>query len=284
MTTKKTIGNADASKEFLQKNLQLISLLIIFLFTYVPTLLWMWDRWFARDSYYSHGILIPFISGFLIWQRRGEWKKIKIESSKMGIPLVISGITVHLLSSLFRVYFTSAFSMLLVFVGLILYFYGTGFLRKNIFPIAFLIFMMPLPEVVVANISFKMKIFAAHVAATVLNNMRIPAVQEGSLIKMRNAYVLVEDVCSGLRSLISLTALGSIFAYWMKGPIYKRILLFLLTIPIAIITNVCRIVFLASVSEIWGPQYAGGLVHEASGFIVFGLAFVLLFAMGRLIE
>ena len=148
----------------------------------------------------------------------------------------------------------------------------------------FLIFMIPVPMVVISNISFKMKLLAARIAALMLNNMGLAAIQEGSIIKMRYTQVVVDDVCSGLRSLISLGALGSIFAYWMDGAMWRRVLLFLSTIPIAIATNVARIIFLASVSEIWGSEYADGFVHDASGFMVFALAFVLLFAMGKVLE
>ena len=283
MKSQRVIENIQ-TKNFLKNNLQLIILSGLFIFNYLPTFLVMWDHWFERDSYYSHGILIPFISGFLIWQKREELKKNSFESSRWGMPLIITGVCIQLLSALFRVNFSSDLSMLLVLIGMILHFFGEKILYKIRFPIAFLIFMVPMPEVVIANISFKMKIFAAHLATIVLNHMRMPALQKGSIILMRHAQVQVEDICSGLRSLISLMALGSIFAYWMKASLWKRIFLFLLTLPIAIITNVCRIVFLASVSEIWGPQYAQGFVHEAAGFTVFGLAFILLFAAGRLIE
>lgn len=256
----------------------------IFILTYIPTLFWMWDRWFSRDSYYSHGILVPFVTGFLIWQRRKELALIQPESCRGGMPLIITGILIHILSSLFRVYFTSGFSMLIVLTGMILHFYGWKILRSIVFPIGFLIFMIPTPLVVIANISFKMKLFAAQIATAALNNMGLLAIREGSFIKMQHAYVIVDDVCSGLRSLISLTALGSIFAYGMKAPMLKRILLFLSTIPIAIITNVVRVVFLASLSEIWGPQFATGFLHDLSGFAVFALAFLLLYAVGKLLE
>ena len=270
---------------FIKNNFKQLSISAIFLLTYTPTLIWMWDRWFARDSYYSHGILIPFVVGYLIWQERESLKKIKLKESRWAIPLIILGILIHILSALFRIYFTSGYSMIIVLIGLILYFYGSAVLSKIWFPVCFLVFMIPFPEVVITNISFRMKIFAAQIATYILNyHMRIPAIREGSLIKMRNAYVMVDDVCSGLRSLISLTALGSIFAFWLKGPVWKKIILFLSTIPIAIITNVCRIIFLSTVSEVWGPQYAEGFVHDASGFLVFGLAFVLLFSVARLIE
>ena len=283
MKSKPIIENIQ-TKNFLKNNLPFIILTGLFIFNYLPTFLVMWDHWFERDSYYSHGILIPFISGFLIWQKREELKEIPFQSSRWGIPLIIAGVCIQLLSALFRVNFSSDFSMLLVLIGMILHFFGKKILYKIRFPIAFLIFMVPMPEVVIANISFKMKIFATHLATIVLNHMRMPALQKGSIILMRHAQVQVEDICSGLRSLISLMALGSIFAYWMKTSLWKRIFLFLSTMPIAIITNVCRIVFLAAVSEIWGAQYAEGLVHDIAGFTVFGLAFILLFAMGRLIE
>ena len=274
----------NAANEFVNNSRKEIIAAIAFFLTYLPTLIWMWDRWFARDSYYSHGILIPFVVGFLIWQKKEELKKIKSEKSVWGMRLIIAGVVIHIISSVFRIYFSSGFSMLIVLVGLILYFYGEKIFSKILFPIAFLFFMVPVPMVVIADISFKMKILAAQLATLILNNIRIPAIRDGSLIKMQHTYVVVEDVCSGLRSLISLMALGSIFAYWMTSKMVKKILLFLSTIPIAIITNVCRIVFLSSVSEIWGSQYAVGFLHDLSGFMVFALAFVLLFAVGKLLE
>lgn len=260
------------------------SITILFLLTYVPTFIWMWDRWFARDSYYSHGILIPFVVVFLVWQKREDLASIKKISSGWGMFLIITGMLMHIFASLMRVYFISGFSMLIVLVGLILFFYGFAVFKKILFPILFLVFMIPVPLVIITNISFKMKIFAAKIATDILNNAGIPALREGSLIHMRNAQIVVDDVCSGLRSLISLMALGSIFAYWMKSSIVRKYLLFIITIPIAIVTNVARIIFLSSIAEIWGPKYAVGFIHDASGFLVFALAFILLFVAGRILE
>ncbi len=269
--------------EIIQTQKRELSAFACFLFAYVPTFCWMWDRWWAHDSYYSHGILIPFVTGFLIWQKKDELKALRKERSAWGLPLIVLGMVVHIFSSLFRIYFTSGFSTLAVLIGMILYFYGVRILKKILFPILFLVFMLPMPLVIITTVSFKMKIFAAQIATSMLNHLGILAIRDGSLIKMQHAHVMVEDVCSGLRSLISLTALGSIFAYLMSTNMFKRILLFLSTIPIAIITNVCRILFLSLVSEIWGVEFAEA-VHNFSGFMVFGIAFLLLFAMGRLLE
>lgn len=254
------------------------------LLAYIPIFMWMYDRWFAPDSYYSHGFLIPLASGVIIWNLREQIKTCPYRPTKWGMVLIIVGILAYLFCSMARIYSISSLSFLVVIIGMILHFFGTEVFKKIAFPTLFLIFMIPLPLVVITNISFKLKLFAAEIAAMLLNNMGIPAVQDGSIIKMRQTFVIVDDVCSGLRSLIALTALGVLFAYMMKSTLTKRILLFLSTIPIAIITNVCRVIFLSAISEIWGAQYVKGLVHDVTGYMVFVLAFIMLFAVGKLLE
>ena len=274
--------------EHLKKHLAPLSVFILALITYVPTFCWMKIRWTARDSYYSHGFLIPFVVAYLIWEKRDDLKRLLSSpgpvTNRLGMPLIITGISIHIISSILRVYFTSGFSLLITLTGIILHFYGMAFLKTAAFPMFFLVFMIPLPEVAVVNISFRMKMLAAAISGKVINAIGILAIREGSVIRMPHAYVVVDDVCSGLRSLISLTALGSIFAYLFKGPVWKRTVLFLATIPIAVITNVCRVVFLAFVSEVWGHEAASGLVHDASGFLIFAVAFVLLVITGKLLE
>src|SRR3989338_739155 len=211
-----------------------IVLAAVFLLNYIPTLFWLWDRWFARDSYYSHGILVPFMTGYLIWQKRDILKGQSPVSSPWGIRLVAVGIFIHLASSYLKVYFTSGLSMLVVIAGIVLFLHGEKRFKTMAFPLAFLFFMIPLPMIVITNISFQLKLFAALIATNILNHLRLPAINEGSVIIMEHAHVIVDDVCSGLRSLISLTGLGTIFAYWMKGNLIKKGLLFVSTIPIAI--------------------------------------------------
>lgn len=270
------------------RHLQPLITFALCLLAYTPTFFWMKIRWFARDSYYSHGILIPFVVGYLIWEKRKQlhdlFQNNGPSSHRLGAPLIITGLMIHIASSVLRVYFTSGFSLLLTIVGIVLHFYGMAILKTLVFPLFFLVFMIPLPEVTIVNISFRMKMFAAAISAQVINAIGILAVREGSVIRMPHAYVIVDDVCSGLRSLISLTALGSIFAYFFKAPMWKRIALFLTTIPIAIITNVFRVVFLAFVSEVWGHEAAGGLVHDLSGYSIFVIAFILLAASAKLLE
>jgi len=259
-------------------------LVFLFIFAYFPTLQWMWERWFERDSYYSHGILIPFLTILLIWQKRDVLKRIKVEPSPWGLRLFIAGIIIHAASLLFRVYFTSGFSMIIVLAGIILTVWGKNILKEVAFPVIFLIFMVPLPLVTVINASFQLKLLSAKMAAATLDVINIPAIQQGSYIRMSNASVVVDDVCSGLRSLIALMALGAILAYWMRSGKIKKTVLFISSIPVALIANMFRIMALATICEFWGAKYITGFVHDLLGFLVFILAFFFLSLIERLLR
>lgn len=272
------------AQKFIRQNFQQLLAAVLFLWAYTPIFIWMWGRWFARDTYYSHGILVPFVTLYFIWQKREELRKISKKRAPWSLALLAVGIALYLVSTILRIYFPSALSMLVVLVALILYFYGTKTLRAIAFPVFFLMFMIPLPLYMIVNISFQMKLFAATIAAKILNLLGLQAIRDGSVIKLHNTFVVVDDVCSGLRSLISLTALGSIFAYMINAPMYKRLLLFLTTIPIAVITNVCRVVLLSVFSETWGAEVTKGFLHDFTGFMVFALAFAMLYMIGRLLE
>ncbi len=256
-------------------------IVILFFAAYLPILCWMSDRWFAPNSYYSHGILVPMVSLFLVWKKQASLKQLRFQSSSWGMTLITAGLLLYWLSALMHVYFTAGFSMLIVMAGLILHFYGKRTMREVLFPVLFLVFMIPLPLIMIAFICFKLKIIAAHLAAWILNLIGLPAIQESSILKLRHSYVLVEDSCGGLRSLVSLTALGCIFAYRLKLRLSRKIILFISAIPIATFTNACRIVFLAAVGEIWGTEYTRGFLHELSGYLVFAFAFLMLYIVKR---
>ncbi|MGE5280662.1 MAG: exosortase/archaeosortase family protein [Deltaproteobacteria bacterium] len=258
---------------------------LLLLLVYSPTLAWMVDRWGAHDSYYSHGYLVPFVSLYLLWIRRETLARMELKPAGWGLLLVFAGLLVHLASALLRVYFTSAFSMLLVIAGLVIAFCGMAILRETLFAILFLGFMMPLPLVAIVDITFSMKIFAAKAAAKLINAMGIRAILDGSVIRMRHTHVIVEDVCSGLRSLISLLALGAVVAYLSaKLTRLKKIIVFLAAGIIAVLANIVRIVFMAVTSEIWGAKFTEGFLHTLSGLLVFVVAFLGLIILVKELE
>ena len=203
--------------------LQIAIIIVLTGVLYYSTFGWLYDRYVSSDSYYSHGFLIPFISAFLIWLKRDDLKKIKQEYCSLGLFIVLFSMIIHFMSVLAEVFFVSGFSLFLLITGISLYLYGKKITKKILFPLIFLIFMFPLPMVAINGISFPMKMFATKSAVFILKNIFNLSMQnEGFHIIFPKSSLVVGNPCSGLRSLISMLALGSIFAYFLKSSILKK--------------------------------------------------------------
>ncbi len=271
----------DKNKTNIIKFLVCAGLLLV---AYLPTLRWMIDRWMTEESYYSHGFLIPLISVFLAWQRKDKLQEAKISSDGRGIWLIAAGLLVHIVCAVLKVYFLSGFSFVFVIYGLVLFFFGKEITRILNFPILFLLTMIPFPLVLISNLTVKLKLFAAQCATFVLNHIGFPSVRDGSIIKMPNSFIAVEAPCSGLRSLISLLTLGLLFAYMLKASYVKKGILLLSAIPLAVATNMLRIIMLATVNDLYGEKASMGFFHDFSGFLVFALAFAGMLWVYKILE
>lgn len=270
-----------------------VGLLII---AYIPTLAWMIDRWMQKESYYGHGFLIPLVSLFIVWQRRsilretmvnGRWSMAPsggFALNSLGLWVVGFALLAHIVCAALRVYFVSGFTFIAALSGLILFFFGKEILRKLTFPLFFLATMIPLPLVLIGNLTVRLKLFATEAATFILNRIGFPSVHDGNVIIMPHSHIIIEAPCSGLRSLISLLTLGLIFAYAMKMPMWKKAVLFLSSIPIAVATNIIRILLLAIVNDLYGEKIAMGFFHDASGFLLFAIAFLMLYGVGNILK
>ena len=240
----------------------------------------MWEK---PEGDYSHGLLIPIAALYFAWIKREELKKITVKGTYLGIVLIAVGLFLHAFGILIKFYFASAVSLILVIFGIILFMLGKEYLRKLLFPVLYLIFMIPLPLVMISNVSFRMKIFASQMATKLLNHIGIIAVRDGSIIKTMHSFIDVGEPCSGLRSLIALTAFGAAFAYLTKHALWKKWCLFLSAIPVAVFSNVIRIAFLGWVSEVYGMEAAHGWVHDFSGFFMFFVAAMCLLGINAML-
>ncbi len=240
---------------------------------YAATSKWLVDGWTDPDTYYAHGPLVPMVSAFLLWRQRKELAGAASSPSPWGVRLIILGLGIQLLSAVWRIYFTSAVSFFILLIGLILASGGWGLLKKVWFPVAFLLFMVPMPLSLVASFSLFLKIVAAKTASALIWAMGIPVWREGSVLYLPHSTVLVEDLCSGLRSLIALVALGVLVAYFHRAALWKRLLILSTAVPVALSANVFRIVALSLGSELYGALFAGGLFHDVMGLLSFLLAY-----------
>ncbi|MDA0738679.1 MAG: exosortase/archaeosortase family protein [Nitrospirae bacterium] len=242
-------------------------------------LLYDWDN----DPNYSHGFIVPFMSAYFVYERWGQLRTLPIQPNMFGIPILILGVTMLIIGSVGAELFAQRVSFIGVIIGLILLILGRRILITLSLPIVFLLFMIPLPAIVVNTIAFPLQIFAAQTASFCLFNLGIPVLREGNLISLAGTTLEVAEACSGLRSLVALLALGTVYAYFSQRQMWKRWALVLLSIPIAIIANAFRVTGTGILANYWGAEAAEGFYHTFEGWIVFVVAFILLLGCGILI-
>lgn len=256
--------------------LSIISLLIVL--GYMPIFRWMYGRYIGADSYYSHGFLVPFVSLYLIWLKRELTAFIPQRQCSAGLVVIIFALILHILGTALYIFVVSGFSLFFLVIGLSLFIFGREITKAVLFPIHFLIFMFPIPEAVISIISFPLKLFAAKAGVWAVSMFGIPVYGEGFNIYIPAGHLLVGNPCSGLRSIIAFMALGSVFSYLTQLSMGKKWILFLSSIPIALVSNIIRVPILILVSHFWGLKAAAPdtFVHVGSGMLAFVIGFILL--------
>lgn len=258
--------------------LPLLLVTICFMTLYNQVIHKMIQDWSIDDNF-SHGFMIPFISGYLIWQQRKRLSDTLVNPSNWGIILIATSLLFFFIAYIGAEQFTMRFSMILLILSISVYFAGWKFTKAIFPPVAYLIFMIPIPAIIWNKIAFPLKIFATKMAVDVIHFFEIPAYREGNIIHLTNTTLEVVDACSGLRSLMSLLALSAAFALISNHTRIGKLILILSAIPIAIFTNIVRLSSTAALARHFGPQVAEGFLHDTSGILVFGLAFTLLYGI-----
>lgn len=253
-----------------KNNVFLFVVILSFIVLYWKVFYWLGTRWYI-DPDYSHGPLIPLISGYLVWIKKDIIKKIPLLSDKSGFYILIMSVMLHVISVRAEVYFTSAYAMLFSIVGIVLYFFGRKVFKEVAFPIGYLVFMVPFFQFVINPVSNKLKLFSAYLAANVIQLMGTAVYREGVILHLSSGSLEVANPCSGIRSIISLLALGTIFAYFSKFSLIKKCLLVLSTIPLAVLGNLFRIVLSGLLAD-RGLNVTEGVIHTAFGMVVFVIA------------
>ncbi len=233
----------------------------------------------SADPNYSHGFLIPLISAYLLWERRDYFRTVEVRPSNWGIVVLLFGLLMLVVGSVGAELFTMRVSMLVVMAGLVIFLGGFNVLRVVALPLGYLIFMIPLPYIVYDAIAFPLKLFAAHNAVAFLKLVGIPVYREGNVIHLAQTTLEVADACSGIRSLISLIALGVALAYFAQKGWARRVIVVFMAVPIAILVNVMRVVVTGILAHYYGAEVATGFFHEFSGFLMFGVAMAMLVAL-----
>jgi exosortase len=236
-----------------------------------------------NDPDYSHGFLVPLLSGYFVWERLDRLRALTPHPSIAGILLLGAGLFMLVVGSVGAELYLQRSSLIVVLAGLVLLLLGRAYIRVLALPVAFLFFMIPLPAIVVNAISFPLQLFAAKTATFCLFNLGIPVLREGNVISIVGTTLEVAEACSGIRSLQALLALGTVYAYFSQTIMWKRWTLVLLSIPIAIAANAFRVSGTGVLAHYFGVEAAEGFYHTFSGLLIFVVAFILLLASGVLL-
>lgn len=256
---------------------------VVLLAVYAPALYDLVQDWWY-DPNYSHGFLIPLVSIGLVWKKRELLASLPKSRDLRGLVLLAMAMALFIVANGAAEYFTVRFSFVLSILGLTLYLFGPAVVRATWFAIFFLLFMIPLPYVIYYAATFPMQALATKVAVGALNALGMNAIRQGNIIHITGHTLEVAEACSGIRSLVSLLALGAIYAYTSQKRFIAQALLFLSTIPIAVIGNVFRVLVTSIAVAAVTDQVTEEPLHSIMGLIVFVVAFILLFVFGAILR
>ena len=245
----------------------------------VPSMVQQW----YQDENYSHGFIVPLISGYFLYTRWDELKETLLTRCNAGLFLVLYGLMQLMVGWLGTEYFSMRSSLIVILAGLVLYLFGRGVFKIALLPIAYLFFMIPIPYIIYDAAAFPLKIFVTKVSVATLKAIGIVVMREGNIIMFPDLTLEVADACSGIRSLISLLALAVAYAFFLRISPLKRLLLICAAVPIAVFTNSVRVIVTGILAQHWGAKAAEGFFHEFAGMVVFALAMVMLVSLGALL-
>lgn len=279
------------------------------LFTYAAVLVKLSRDWWV-DENYSHGLLVPFIIGYILWSQRD---KFAAEPARPSV--LLGGLAVAF--SLFALWtgvagaelYTQRMSLVLLLAGTVVYFFGLGFLRLLLVPFGLLILAIPIPAIIFNQIAFPLQLFASRCAVWSMSMLGIPVLRQGNVIELKplNSFdtkkLEVVEACSGIRSLMTLMTLAVVFAYfthprsgnsgggppgkfaWLRSyGFWRSAIIVLSAVPIAILTNATRVSGTGVLSHYYGTGVADGFFHSFSGWAIYIVAFLLLFLVGWIVD
>jgi len=254
---------------------------VLLILAYFPVVQHLVQQW-STDEDVGHGFFVIPVAAFIAWQRREQILALDYRPAWWGLGVMAWAAFQGYIGTLGAELFLQRTSLLIALVGLLLVTGGTKLVRELAFPLLLLPFMIPIPNVVYNQITFPLQLFASQVAEFNLGMVGIPVLRDGNILELASQKLSVVEACSGIRSLLSLSFLSLVYAYFFDSRVWMRWVLLAATIPVAIIANAGRVTITGILSEV-NPELARGFFHSLEGWIIFLIALVLLGGLHLLI-
>jgi len=247
------------------------------------TVKWAWEAWNPQTNY-EHAKLIPLIVAFLIWYDRGKLKAAETGSSRWGWLFIGLGLFLFLAGARTLQARLTLTSLPVMLFGIVLYVWGKAVARVLLFPIAFLLFMVPLNFL--SQATFRLQFIETAIASGFCNLIGVKVHTIGTLVDSAdNAFHFqVDEGCSGIRSLMAIAMFSAIYGHFTLDKFWKKVVLFAASLLFAIIGNSGRLISVFIVGRFFGQDLAGGPYHAVAGFISFTCAFIAMVLFAALLN
>jgi exosortase len=248
---------------------------------YARILIGLGTQWVSSPDA-SYGVVLAGVAMVVAWRRRGVFMETADPAARPtpGVALLLGGLGLYLTGLLAADVFLTRVSFVVVVTGALWFLAGSRAMRTVAAPLAFLLIAIPLPELLVNAITLPLQLVASRVGEATLALAGVPVFRDGNLLELPSITLQVAEACSGLRSIVSLAAIGLLLA-WSEPSWPRRAAIVISSLPVAILMNGLRIAATGVACEVWGPRAASGAWHTFSGWLTFLVSVLVLMQLQR---
>src|SRR5262252_5117575 len=258
-----------------------ILLALAIAWVYAKTAAGLAREWFSSPDA-SYGLVLIAVAALVGWQRRERCVNAftaRPSHGLAGVTALAGGLLLYLVGQLGADIFVTRLSLVAVLAGSLWFVAGAAVVRVLAAPLAFVLMAVPLPALLVNTVTLPLQFTASRIAEGTLTAAGIPVFRDGNVLDLPSATLEVAEACSGLRSLVSLTAIAVLLAWSAsRAPdrpargrtmLARGLAIVAAAVPVAIVMNGLRIAGVGIACEIWGRGMASGAWHTFTGWVTF---------------
>jgi exosortase len=248
----------------------------------VGALHFLWDDL----AYYGHGYALPVAAAYLAYGNRREIATAlrSLQPPRFGFLVAFGAAVFEVLAFVADVGSASGVGIALVFGATAYALGGTPLLRPLTLPLAFLMLMVPPPQFVLYQLLFRLKLFVTQASVVLLQAGGHSVLAEGNVLVVPGHSLFVADACTGLTSIITMLPLACIVAYFLSRGFWRRAVIVVSVIPVAIAANIVRVVLTVWMVPTWGAEAAQGVLHESFGLVTYTVGILTVLAVARIVR